>query len=69
MLPSWLWIGTRLKFSLWVTNRLLTWTGGYYVWKRFRARRDFWVWIIPMNVVSFVALGGLLYWPHLRRVH
>lgn len=55
--PHWLWIGTPLKFSLWLLNRLATWTGLLYVWRRRRSKRLFWVWLILINAVS---LGALL---------
>ena len=56
--PAWLWIGTRTKVSLWVLNRLATWTGLVYLWRRFRSRprRTFWLWMMVVNLVS---LGGL----------
>ena len=64
--PAWLWLGSRLKLSLWLGNRIATWTGLYYFWKRFRARRDFWVWCLVINLVSLAVLGGVLYWIWLR---
>ena len=67
--PSWLWIGTPLKFWLWLVNRLTTWTGLFYLWKRFRARRDFWAWVIAINVVSIGLLGLLFFWLHVRSSH
>lgn len=64
--PSWLWIGTRLKFFLWLGNRLATWTGVFWLWKRFRSRRTMWLWVMLINVVSFGALCGVFFWLHLR---
>ena len=64
--PAWLWIGTRLKFSLWLTNRIATWTGIAYFWKRFRSQRFFWWWLVLMNVVSFGGLCLLFFWLHVR---
>ncbi len=64
--PSWLWIGTRLKFLLWLVNRLLTWTGLLYVWRRFRSHRWFWLWFTVINVVSLAGLGLLFFWLHVR---
>ena len=64
--PSWLWIGTPLKFFIWLGNRLLTWTGLYYVWTRFRSRRDFWLWFILINLTSMGGLILLLFWLHTR---
>ena len=43
--PAWLWIGTPLKFSVWMTNRLATWTGSFYVWKRARSKQRVWMWL------------------------
>ena len=64
--PSWLWIGTRLKFVLWLTNRLATWTGITYFWKRFRSQRFFWWWVVLMNAVSFGGLCLVFFWLHVR---
>ncbi len=60
--PSWLWVGTSLKPCLWLVNRLATWTGVRYFWKRQRSRRSFWVWVILINVVSLAGLGLLFCW-------
>ena len=65
--PSWLWITSPLKFWLWLGNRFATWSGALYLWRRFRARRDFWVWMVLLNVVSFAALGCLFFWLHVQR--
>ena len=67
--PSWLWIGTPAKFFLWVGNRLATWTGSLYFWKRFRSRRAVWVWLLLINTVSLAALALLLFWLHVRASH
>lgn len=64
--PAWLWIGTRLKFFLWLGNRLTTWIGSFVVWKRFRARRKIWVWLFLINAASLFALGLVFLWLHLR---
>ena len=56
--PAWLWVGTRLKFVLWLSNRLATWTGLFFVWRRWRSRRLIWLWLGLLNLVS---LGGLLW--------
>ena len=67
--PSWLWILTPTKFFLWLGNRLATWTGSFYFWKRFRSRRAVWVWLILLNAISLAALGFLFSWlPH-RSAH
>ena len=62
--PAWLNLGTPLKFSLWLGNRLATWTGMALVWKRQRAKRSFrlWLWLMAGNAVSFIALAGALFW-------
>ena len=67
--PSWLWIGTPLKFFLWLGNRLATWTGSFFLWKRWRARRRVWLWLILVNLMSFGALGVLFFWLHTRSRH
>ena len=64
--PSWLWIGTPFKLFVWLGNRLLTWTGLYYVWKRFRSRKRFWWWLLLINVVSVGVLIGFFFWLHTR---
>ena len=59
--PAWLWIGTRSKFFLWLGNRLATWTGSFWFWKRFRGKRALWVWLLLINAVSFTLLALLLF--------
>lgn len=69
--PSWLWIGTRGKFFMWLGNRVTTWIGSFYVWKRLRVNRNrkVWLWLALINVVSLSALGVLFYWLHVRSSH
>ena len=67
--PPWMWIGTPMKFSLWLANRIATWTGAYYVWKRWRRHRYFWPLLIMINVTSIGALGLFFYWLHMRASH
>lgn len=64
--PSWLWISSPVKCVIWLGNRLLTWTGIYYVWRRFRSRRRFWCWFILINLASLSTLIGLFFWLHTR---
>ncbi len=66
--PSWLWIGTRAKFSLWLANRLTTWSGSFYFWRRFRSTQRVWLWLLIINVLSWGALALLFYWMHVRRL-
>ncbi len=66
--PAWLWVGTPLKFSLWLANRVAAWTGLAYVWKRFRAQRHLWLWIALLNVVSLGGLVVLFFWLHAQSV-
>lgn len=65
--PSWLWLGSPLKVWLWVINRLATLTGVLYFWKRIRARRFFWAWLMLINMASLGCLGLVLFW--LRHAH
>ena len=67
--PAWLWIGTPVKFSVWLMNRLATWTGVGYVWKRFRTQRHVWVWLILLNVVSMAGLALALRWLYYQHVN
>ena len=59
VLPAWLWIGSRLKASLWLLNRLATWTGLAYLWKRRPSSqgRSFWV---RATIINLLSLGGLI---------
>ena len=68
MFPAWLWIGTPVKFSLWLANRLATWTGVAYLWRRFRSQRGVWMWLALLNVVSLGGLCLLFFWLHTRSV-
>ena len=67
--PFWLGIGVPLKLKLWLGNRLATWAGMAYVWKRNARRRRIWVWLLAINVVSLGALAGLFFWLHQRSLH
>ena len=67
MWPGWLWIGTRTKFSLWLGNRIATWTGSFVLWKRWRGRRRMWMWLALLNVASLTLLALVLFWLHVRR--
>lgn len=60
--PAWLWIGTPLKFSVWLANRFATGTGLLYLWRRLRSRRHFWLWFILINACSISLLVLLLFW-------
>ena len=66
--PAWLSLATPMKFSLWLANRIATWTGLFYFWKRFRSQRHFWVWLALINVVSLGGLCLVLFWLHVRAV-
>ena len=67
--PAWLWIGTRLKFGVWLSNRVATWVGSFYVWTRVNSRRKRWWWLAALNAVSLGALVLVLFWLHRRSVH
>ena len=64
--PSWLWLTSPFKWALWIFNRLATWTGLFFFWKRFRAQRHFWLWIIFINAVSMGVLALVFFWLHAR---
>lgn len=64
--PTWLWIGTPFKFTLWLINRALTATGVIRYWRWLRARRFFWLWLFLINAVSFGLLALIFYWLHHR---
>ena len=64
--PAWLSLTSPLKFSVWVVNRLATWTGGFFLWKRWRARRRVWVWLTLVNLVSLSGLCLVLFWLYKR---
>ena len=55
--PSWLWIGTPFKFSLWLANRFATWTGVIYCCRRLRSQRLVWIWILLINLASAASLA------------
>ena len=62
--PAWLWIGTPVKFATWLVNRLATWSGSFYLWKRLRSHRFFWLWFVVINTVSMGMLVAALFWLH-----
>ena len=58
--PSWLWITTPVKFSIWLCNRIATWCGQFYLWKRIRSKRVFWV--VLINLCSLGILVLVFFW-------
>ena len=64
--PVWLGISSPVKLLLWVGNRLATWTGLFFLWKRWRESRFVWMWLIIVNAISFGGLCFLLFWFHVR---
>ena len=63
---SWLWIGTPFKFALWLANRVATWTGLFFLWRRWQSRRHAWLWLLLLNAVSFGALALIFFWLRAR---
>ncbi len=61
------WIGTPVKFVLWLGNRLVTGFGLALVWRRFRSSRWVWPTLIVVNVVSLGGLALVIYWISHRR--
>ena len=61
------WLGSPLKAMLWLGNRLATWTGLFFLWKRFRESRFVWVWLFLINAVSIGGLVMLLRWVSSKR--
>ena len=64
--PAWLSLTSPLKFSVWLLNRLATWTGLLYLWRRWRSRRHAWVWLTLVNLVSLGGLCLALFWLYRR---
>ena len=64
--PSWLLLSSPVKLVLWIANRLATWTGVFYLWRRFRAKPHFWVWLVLLNACSFGGLCLVFFWLHAR---
>lgn len=60
--PAWLLIGSPVKLSVWVVNRLATWTSGLYLWKRHRGRRRVWPWLILLQAASLGVLAVVFRW-------
>ena len=60
--PAWLWIGTRLKFSVWLANRAATSTSLLVLWKRLKSRRRFWFYFVLINLCSISVLVLILFW-------
>ncbi|MBI3319959.1 MAG: hypothetical protein HYZ89_05180 [Candidatus Omnitrophica bacterium] len=59
-------LGSPLKLMLWAGNRLATWTGLLYLWRRVAKRPQRWrvflVWALWINLLSLSVMAGLLYW-------
>jgi len=60
----WAWLGglTPMKLWLWGGNRMVTWTGLFFFWRRFRSRRLAWLWLVLLNSVSVGALVLVFVW-------
>ena len=67
--PSWLWVGTPLKFFLWLGNRCVTWIGSLVLWRRWRDRRRVWLRLWCINLLSLGGLGLIFFWLHIRAAH
>lgn len=67
--PAWLWIGSRLKLSLWLGNRVLTGTGLLYFWRRWKSKKHAWVWLLLLNLASLSALALVFFWLYQRAKH
>jgi hypothetical protein len=61
-LPAWLWLTTPLKFGLWLANRLVTWAGLFWLWRRWRQHRSVWLRLALVNAASLGLLGGVFFW-------
>ena len=63
--------GSPLKVTMWVGNRLATWTGLAWIWRRLRGHphrpRWFAAWMIVVNVVSYLAFFWGVWWLTHRR--
>lgn len=67
MMGPWaFFLGSPLKVGLWIGNRLVTWTGLLYVWRRVangpQRWRTFLVWATWINPLSLGVLAGLWYY-------
>ena len=58
--PPWLWISTPVKFLIWLFNRVVTWSGQFYLWKRIRSKR--FLWIALINLCSLGILVLIFFW-------
>lgn len=67
--PSWLWVGTPLKFFLWLGNRCATWIGSFVLWRRWRERRRVWLRLFVINLLSLGGLSLVFFWLHIRASH
>lgn len=60
-----------LKLTLWMGNRLATWTGLLYVWRRVAHRPQRWrvflVWSVWINLLSLGVMAGVFYWLFVSR--
>jgi hypothetical protein len=59
--PTWLWIGTPLKLSVWLVNRAATGTSMVYLWKTRRSRRSFLASALLLQAGSAALLIWLLF--------
>ena len=71
MTGPWLFfIGSPVKLTVWIGNRLATWTGLAVVWQKVKhapnRSRRFFTWLVALNAVSLLALFGV-WW--LLKIH
>lgn len=68
MIGTGLWLfltGSPVKLSLWIGNRLATWTGLIVAWRKLKGSpnrsRAFFKWLMLINAVSLLVLVVALY--------
>jgi len=62
MVPHWLWLTTPFKFWAWLSSRVTTAFGSFMIWKRHRTKKQLWVQIVVLNLLSWGALILLFLW-------
>ena len=64
--PHWLWIGTPVKFWIWLSSRVTAGLGSFVLWKRHRSGRRLWARILLLNLLSWGALILVFLWLYRR---
>ena len=76
MFPTWAIVlgilTSPIKLVIWLANRLATWLGIFFVWKKLEGspnrKRHFIMWMVVINTISFFILLAILRFIAMKRM-